>query len=90
MILKTVKYMKLKQEAKNAIIIGVMCSIAYLSVYIARNILSAVTPQMIESNAFGGDTQKFIGKVSSVYFVAYAIGQLINGRIGDKIKGKYM
>ena len=82
--------MKLKQEAKNAIIIGVMCSIAYLSVYIARNILSAVTPQMIESNAFGGDTQKFIGKVSSVYFVAYAIGQLINGRIGDKIKGKYM
>lgn len=82
--------MKLKKDVKNAIIIGVMCSIAYLAVYIARNILSAVSPQMIESNAFGVDTQKFIGKVSSVYFVAYAIGQLINGRIGDKIKGKYM
>ena len=82
--------MKLKKEVKNAIIIGVMCSIAYLAVYIARNILSAVSPQMIESNVFGEDTQKFIGKVSSVYFVTYAMGQLINGRIGDKIKGKYM
>ena len=62
--------MKLKKDVKNAIIIGVMCSIAYLAVYIARNILSAVSPQMIESNAFGVDTQKFIGKVSSVYFIA--------------------
>lgn len=82
--------MKLKKEVKNAIFIGAMCSIAYLAVYIARNVLSAVSPQMIETNAFGVDTQKFIGKVSSVYFITYAIGQLINGAIGDKIKGKYM
>ena len=82
--------MKLKAEVKNAIFIGVMCSIAYLAVYIARNVLSAVSPQMIEMDAFGVDTQKFIGKVSSVYFITYAMGQLINGRIGDKIKGKYM
>ena len=82
--------MKLKKEVQNAILIGVMCSIAYLAVYIARNVLSAVSPQMIESDAFGTDTQKFIGNVSSTYFITYALGQLINGAIGDKIKGKYM
>ena len=82
--------MKLKQEVKNAITIGIMCSIAYLAVYIARNVLSAVSPQLIDLNAFGEDTQKFIGKVSSVYFITYALGQLVNGAIGDKIKGKYM
>ena len=28
--------------------------------------------------------------MSSLFFVAYAVGQLINGAIGDKIKAKYM
>ena len=28
--------------------------------------------------------------ISSVYFVTYAVGQFINGSIGDKIKAKYM
>ena len=33
---------------KNAIYIGVLCSAAYLAVYIARNMLSAVTPELLE------------------------------------------
>ena len=69
-----------------AIYIGTLCSVAYLSVYFARNILGAVTPQMIEA----GYAEKYIGKVSSFYFVFYALGQLINGAIGDKIKTRYM
>ena len=72
--------------AKNAIAIGSLCSVSYLAVYFARNILGVVTPQMIEQ----GFTESYIGFVSSVYFVCYAIGQLINGAIGDKIKAKYM
>lgn len=36
------------QNAKKAIYIGSLCSVSYLAVYIARNILGAVTPQMIE------------------------------------------
>jgi len=78
--------MKLTQNAKNAIRIGSLCSISYLAVYIARNILSAVTPQMIEL----GYAESYIGNISSLYFYFYAFGQLINGAIGDKIKAKYM
>ena len=74
------------QKVMNAIFIGTLCSVAYLAVYFVRNILSAVTPQMIEA----GFTEAYIGRVSSAYFISYAVGQLINGVIGDKIKAKYM
>lgn len=79
--------LKISAEAKKAIMIGSTCSISYLAVYIARNVLSAVTPQMIEGGAF---TNESIGTLSSLYFITYAVGQLINGVIGDKIKAKYM
>lgn len=79
--------MSIKPEAKKAIMIGSMCSLSYLAVYVARNILGAVSPQMIEGGSF---TTENIGTLSSIYFITYAFGQLINGRIGDKIKSKYM
>ncbi len=78
--------MKISQPAKNAVYIGLLCAISYLAVYIARNILSAVTPQMME----GGYTEEYIGQISSLYFGFYAVGQLVNGVIGDKIKAKWM
>ena len=78
--------MKISRPAKNAICIGSLCSVSYLAVYVARNILSAVTPQMIAQ----GYTEEYIGSISSLYFICYAFGQLINGSIGDKIKAKYM
>lgn len=77
----------MRKEVKNAIAIGVLCSVSYLAVYFARNILGAVTPQMIGTGNF---TTEYIGSVSSVYFIFYAVGQLINGAIGDKIKARYM
>ena len=77
----------MKPAVKNAFILGGMCSLSYLAVYIARNILGAVTPGMIESGSF---STELIGGLSSFYFVTYAVGQLINGIIGDKIKAKYM
>ena len=76
----------ISSNAKKAIFIGSLCSVSYLAVYIARNILGAVTPQMVEQ----GYSETFIGSVSSVYFICYAIGQLINGAIGDKIRAKWM
>lgn len=79
--------MALSKNARNAIMIGSLCSVSYLAVYVARNILGAVSPQMI---AEGGFTTEYIGKVSSVYFICYAIGQLINGAIGDHIKARWM
>lgn len=73
-------------KVKNAIFIGFLCAVSYLTVYIARNMLSAVSPQMIEN----GYATEYIGKFSSLFFTFYAMGQLINGLIGDKIKTKYM
>ena len=66
--------------------IGSLCSVSYFAVYIVRNILSAVTPQMVE----GGYTEAYIGSISALYFTFYAVGQLINGAIGDKIKARWM
>lgn len=74
------------EKVLNAVYIGTLCSVAYLAVYFARNILGAVTPLMIEE----GYSESYIGKVSSVYFIFYAVGQLINGSIGDKIKARNM
>ena len=78
--------MKLSNNAKRAIYIGSLCSISYLAVYVARNVLGSVTPQMLSD----GYTEGFIGTVSSVYLICYAIGQLINGAVGDKIHAKWM
>ena len=54
--------------------------------YTARNILSAVTPQLIAS----GYSKEYIGSISSLYFIFYAFGQLINGFVGERIKAKWM
>lgn len=75
------------EKVKNAICLGFLCSVAYLAVYYARNILGAVTPQIIEGGFY---TETQLGSISSTYFVCYAFGQLINGMIGDKIKARYM
>ena len=79
------KGLKISLGARKAFLIGTMCSIAYLAVYIARNILAAVSPQLTEGGVFSVEA---IGTLSGIYFASYAIGQLINGAIGDKIKAK--
>ncbi len=79
--------MKLSKNAKNAIYIGTLCSVSYLAVYIARNILSAITPEILEEGLL---TKEVLGTLSSAYFTFYAVGQLINGIIGDRIKAVYM
>ncbi len=79
--------MSISRDAKKAFKIGTVCFLSYLAVYVARNTLSAVTPQMTEG---GGFCEQQIGTLSSLFFIAYACGQLINGAIGDRIKAKYM
>ncbi|MBR2043297.1 MAG: MFS transporter [Clostridia bacterium] len=77
----------MKPAVKNALIIGGTCTVGYMFVYFVRNILSVVSPKMIEDGLY---TEAQIGNLSSVFFITYAIGQLINGILGDKIKSKYM
>ena len=78
--------MKISEKARGAIYLGTLCSVAYFAVYVARNVLGAVTPKMT-ADSF---TLDYIGVISALYLLAYAIGQLINGVIGDIIKAKYM
>ena len=74
------------KHVSNAVTLSVTCVSAYISCYILRNILSVVTPDMITS----GYSTEYIGILSSVYYVIYACGQLINGYIGEVVKAKYM
>ena len=66
--------MKITENAKKAIYIGTLCSVSYLAVYFARNILGAVTPQMIESGEFNTE---YIGRVSSLYFIFLLLVNLL-------------
>ena len=81
------KKFKLSPEARKAVALGGLCSVAYLAMYVAKNILSAASPQIEETGAF---SVELIGTLSSLYYICYAFGQLINGLIGDKVKSKYM
>lgn len=78
--------MKIGSEAKNAVIMGVICSIAYMTVYFSRNILSVAAPEMLNF----GYTTEYIGVLSTAFMLTYAVGQLVNGIIGDYVKPKYM
>ena len=75
------------KDIKNALVIGLISSFAYLICYFARNILSVVSPQMISENIVD---EAFIGTLSTVNMWVYACGQLVNGIIGDKMKAKYL
>ncbi len=78
---------RMKSSVRNAFLLGGMCCLSYLAVYVTRNVLGAVTPSLLGNGVF---SESQIGNLSSVYFIAYAVGQLINGIIGNKIKAKYM
>lgn len=77
----------LNTKAKNALMLGTLCTLAYLAVYIARNILGTVQPQIESAGVFN---KEILGVLSSVYFTCYACGQLVNGLIGNRVTAKYM
>ena len=79
--------MKIRSEVKKAILIGALCAITYFSVYLCRDILSTLGPELQDGGIF---SKSRLGTMSSVFFFTYAVGQLINGIIGDRIKSKYM
>ena len=72
---------------KKALAMGVISVFAYLASYYTRSLLSVATPNMLETGLY---TTEFIGLLSSVQFMVYAAGQLVNGYVGDRINPKYM
>ena len=79
--------MEKNYEFKKAFKIGFVCIFSYIVSYVVRNLLSVATPEMLSSGKF---TKEFIGTLSSLYFITYALGQLVNGVIGDMVKPKIM
>lgn len=75
------------KKIQSACRIGALCIATYLASYVTRNILSVSTPAMIREPFF---TKEYTGLLSSVCFIFYAVGQLINGFIGDRVHPKYM
>ena len=71
---------------KNFYLTFAICWISYAVAYFCRVNLTVSMPYLID--AFGWD--KFtLGLVAGCFFWAYAIGQLINGIIGDKFRPRF-
>ncbi len=79
--------MKLSKNAKKAILIGTLCSVSYLAVYIARNVLTAVSVELSQDQIVD---KTFYGVLTTAYFWFYAVGQLVNGLIGQKVNARWM
>lgn len=62
--------------------IFILCWTAYAGGYLCRTNLSIVIPDLIRELHW---EKTFIGLISSLFFWAYAFGQLINGYVGDRI-----
>lgn len=77
----------MKSETKKALTIGIVCIATYMSNYYLRNILSVLTPKLLETGMF---TIEHIGLLSSTYMLLYAAGQLVNGFLGDRLSPKKM
>ena len=74
-------------DLKKALKIGFVCIFTYLINYYIRKLLPVLSTDMIGSGEY---TEAVYALMSSTYMIAYAVGQLINGIIGDYIKPKYM
>ncbi len=77
----------MNKAKSNALIIGAISITTYIVNYFLRNLLSVLSPQMLETGKF---TVAFIATLSSTYMLFYAGGQLINGILGDVFSPKMM
>ena len=63
----------------------VLCWLAYACAYMCRTNLAIALPGMMAS--FSWNTA-MAGTIGTAFFIAYAVGQLINGIIGDKVPAR--
>lgn len=66
--------------------IGTACVFTYMIGYYLRKLLSVTTPILLDN----GYTETFIGALSFAYMLMYALGQLVNGRLGDRVHPRWM
>lgn len=66
--------------------IGIATVLPYVINYCLRNVLSVLTPYMLSD----GYAKEYLAALSAAYMLAYAIGQLINGFLGDVVSPRKM
>lgn len=76
-----------KTDNRKAVTIGLICIATYMVNYYLRNLLSVMTPMLLDTGKY---TETHIGQLSSTYMVLYAAGQLVNGVLGDRLSPKKM
>ena len=79
--------MESNRSVSSAVRIGTVCFLAYMFCYLAKNLLSAMMPQLLECGLFD---DRALGRMASVFMLCYGMGQLINGAIGNVVSGRYM
>ena len=60
------------KKVRNAVLLGVMCAVAYLAVYLARNILSAVSLNnqcMFDGSSVEGFVRQYLNDRAPMYYV---------------------
>ena len=75
------------QARRAALWIGGSCCAAYAACYIGRNVFSALLPQLLQEQTFA---QEELGRMGSVFLLAYGVGQLVNGVLGNRVHPRYM
>ena len=76
-----------RQAARRVTSIGITCFLAYASCYLGKNLLSAMMPELLESGVFSDEA---LGRMPSIFMLTYGAGQLINGWLGNRVRGRYM
>lgn len=71
----------------NIVKLAVALFLCYMGCYAGKTILSASSPYLQSEGIFNADQ---IGTMGFALFVAYGIGQLVNGTIGDYISPKML
>src|SRR5688572_19488222 len=61
--------------------------LTYAGFYFTRNNFSAAQPDFMKEL---GWTKEMVGVIASTYLTVYAIGQLVNGRLCDRIGSRWM
>jgi OPA family glycerol-3-phosphate transporter-like MFS transporter len=84
--------MKLEGSARLAFWQGVTAAtllVGYAAYYICRSNLSVAAPLIVKELGPGGVDKRTIGLIASAGVLAYAIGKLVNGVLGDFLGGRF-
>lgn len=78
---------KLTEYEKKSWFLSLLCMAAYTTVYIGKKTLSVCFSDMISDGVI---TKTVGGTAGTLFLIVYAVGQLVNGYLGDRVHPRYM